>query len=144
MIEIYIGTDARSLYKKDRGHTWYIMQTEYKGKPFIKKNVISWFSYNKNGAILEGILYALRQILAKKTKIIIYTDNAFVRGHFSKIPEWEENGYMKKCGEPIEYRNLWTQIGDQIKQKSLQIVTFEIPKNEKKMELEEMSRAKKI
>ncbi len=121
MINIYIGTDARGLYRRDRGHTWYLMETEYKGRHLIKKEHISWMECNRNGAVLEGLIYSLRQIRAPGAEIHIYTSNEYVCGYFSSLEEWRRRGFMNKKGKPIKYRNIWVSIAEVIHKKRLQI-----------------------
>ena len=90
--------------------------------------------HNRNGALLEGFLFALRQIRAAGAEVHVYTDNPYLCGHIGKIPEWEGNGYMNRKGEPIAYRNLWSRIGELIISQGLRVIPHtEIPE-EKRVE----------
>ena len=73
-IDIYMDTDTHGLYRRDRGETWYLMESDVKGKKYLKIDRITWLELNRNGAALEGIVYALHQIRAKDSEIFIHIE----------------------------------------------------------------------
>ena len=117
-IDIYMETETRGLYKKDRGQTWFLMESEVKNKKYIKQDRISWLELNRNGAALEGIVYALTQIVAKNSEIYIHIDNIYICGYSSKLHEWEKNGYKNRKGKPIRYCEHWQKIGEMLKNRN--------------------------
>ena len=117
-IDIYIETDARGLYKKDRGETWFLMESETKGKKYLKIDRITWFELNRNGGALEGIVYALQQIRAKDSEIHIHIKNIYVCGYAGKLEEWRKTGYRNRKGNPIRYREHWRKIGEVLKKRN--------------------------
>lgn len=111
-IDIYIETEVRGLYKKDRGRTWYLMESTYKDKPIAKRDSVTWFDQNRNGAALEGILYALGQIRATESDLYMHVNNAYICGYSKKLQEWKKNGYITRKGFPIQYRVMWKKINE--------------------------------
>lgn len=134
-IDIYIDTDARGLYKRDRGATWFLMESTYKDKPIKKSDRVTWYEQNRNGAALEGILYALSQIRAKDSELYVHVNNIYICGYSKKLEEWKKNGFMNKKGYPIKYRELWKRISEmQENRKNRLYFSRDVPerKNEKK------------
>lgn len=136
-IDIYMDSDARGTQTKNYGHTWYIMESIYKGKPISRKKSITWMEHNRNGAIVEGLLYALTQIKAAGAEVCLYTENVYTAGRFSpdQIREWDISGYRNKDGTKIKYRELWSKIGDIVISQSLNIVSMDKIPEEKKEEI---------
>lgn len=111
-IDIYIETEVRGLYKKDRGRTWYLMESTFKNKPIAKRDSVTWFDQNRNGAALEGIAYALKQIRVKDSDIFIHVKNPYVCGYSHNLHEWSGNGYHTRKGFPLKYRNYWKTLNE--------------------------------
>lgn len=131
-IDIFIDTDAKGTYRYDRGLTWYMMESVYKEKPLIKRNHVAWLDHNRNGAVLEGLLFALRQIRAAGAEINIYTENKYICGYFPKLEEWRHSGYKNRKGEQIKYGYMWQQIGDIVARKNVRIcLSNKIPEDKK-------------
>lgn len=111
-IDIFIDTDTKGLYRRDRGATWYRMESTFKNKPITKKDRITWIDHNRNGAALEGILFALGQIRAKESDLYIHVSNPYICGYSKHLPEWEKRGYKTLKGNPIKYKDMWKKISD--------------------------------
>lgn len=111
-IDIYIDTETHGLYKKDRGATWYLMESTYKDKPITKRDRITWIDQNRNGAALEGILFALRQVRAKDSDIFVHVNNPYVCGYAQFRKEWEHRNYLTGKGFPVKYRDLWKSLNE--------------------------------
>lgn len=139
-IDIYLDTDARSMHSEAHGHSWYIMESTFKGKPLIRSKSITWMEHNRNGAFLEGLLYALTQIKAAGAEVHVYTESPYIYGHCTEkqLQEWDKNGYLTKDGEFIKYRNLWCQIGTQIISLGIHLYTHRELEPEKKQDLKKI------
>lgn len=136
-IDIYMDTDTRGLYPRDRGLTWFLMESETKNKKYIKEDRVSWLELNRNGAALEGIVYALRQIRAKDSEIYIHIKNIYVCGYSRKLEEWKKSGYRNRKGNPIRYREHWRKIGEVLKNNNNKIFFSHELTDEKRQKLEE-------
>ena len=120
-IDIYMDSDTHGLYKRDRGLTWFLMESEVKGKAYTKHDRITWIELNRNGAALEGIVYALTQIRAKDSEIYIHINKVYICGYSRKLQEWKKTGYRNRKGNPIRYRNHWRKIGDMLTERKNKI-----------------------
>lgn len=144
-IDIYLDTDARNMHPEIHGHSWYIMESTFKGKPLIKSKSITWMEHNRNGALLEGLLFALTQIKVAEAEVHVFSDSRYIVGRCTEkqLREWDMNGYMTKEGEYIKYRNLWCQIGTQIISLGIHLYTHRELEPEKKQELTKIGEALK-
>lgn len=136
-IDIFLETDTKGLYKRDRGLTWFLMESENKNKTYVKQDRISWLELNRNGAALEGIVYALTQIRAKNSEIYIHINNIYICGYSRKLEEWKKSGYRNRKGNPIRYREHWRKIGEVLKNNNNKIFFSSELTEEKRQKLEE-------
>lgn len=142
-IDIYMDTDTRGLYPRDRGLTWFLMESEIKNKTYVKQDRISWLELNRNGAALEGVVYALRQIRAKDSEIHIHINNLYLCGYSRKLDEWNKSGYRNRKGNPIRYREHWRKIGEVLKNRNNKIFFSQEMTEEKKTELKDFRKSLK-
>lgn len=116
-IDIYMDSDTHGLYKRDRGLTWFLMESKVKNKIYTKHDRITWIELNRNGAALEGIVYALTQIRAKDSEIYIHINNVYICGYSGKLQEWKKTEYRNRKGHPIRYRSHWKKIGEMLEER---------------------------
>jgi ribonuclease HI len=93
------------------------MESKVKNKIYTKHDRITWIELNRNGAAVEGIVYALTQIRAKDSEIYIHINNVYICGYSGKLQEWKKTGYRNRKGSPIRYRNHWKRISEMLEER---------------------------
>ncbi len=93
-----------------------------------------------NGACLEGLLNALKQIKRGTFDVKVYTPSQYLVSQINtgNFYRWYRNGYQGSRGQPIRHAELWKSITDEIHRTCWKNITAEYESNseaEKHMEV---------
>lgn len=139
-IEIHMCTDRTSVRTGGRGRTDYSMECMIRDKVVKRVHEVCFEEHELNGACLEGLLSALRNLKHGAFSVKVCTPSQYLvcqinAGNFYR---WYENGYQGSRGQPIRHAELWKSITDEIRRTCWKNITAEYESNseaEKHMEV---------
>lgn len=117
MIRIYIDTDVLSPKVRKRGRTWYRMERELgSGRIELIENTFTFEEHNVDGASLEGILDALKQIDSSDNQAEIFIPSTIIAVQIASGHEFKEarRGFRTRKGKQIKNEILWRGIVKQM------------------------------
>ena len=108
------------------------MECELRDKMIKKLHTVAFEDHDLNGACMEGLLDALRNIRDGTHEVIVLCASQYLvsqlnAGYFYK---WQEAGYISARGVPIRHAELWEKITEQVKRTCWRSISAEYMTNE--------------
>jgi ribonuclease HI len=123
---VNVFTDGSSLQRPRRGgYAFLLVTVGQDGREVVEEfSPNGCMGANNQEMELKACVEAVKLLagrrspvdLARFSKIVIYTDSAFVHKHFGTAKfEWSTNRWMRRSGPPVMHADLWKELVSLVK-----------------------------